>query len=427
MNIIVEAVNAFLHLYIGYLFLSSFLGSARKKRTAIITIACNTVLLTVSLLLFKGSVIMYVPMTVLTFVLTLLFENKLISKIICTFLYLVIPGIVEMIVAFSVSSLFKISLDVAKENTAYFISGMLISKFIVFLIVLFIRTKKQNNLLKNYKIKYLSIFLFPASTLAVAAVQHKIFLEYPDQDVLTKYWVLVSYTILILANIIVFDFIDSLYSNTVNESRMVTANEIIENQKEQYKALIEHNREIAQIQHDNKHLFFGLLTEMKKGNYEAVIDGLSGAYEICEKEVSSDSIIESIVNIKKKEALERGINIEYECRHLRDLKVSSMDIAIVLGNALDNAIEACTESGTKQAEITLYVALKGETLVILIKNPVKDNVDVKNLITKKENAERHGFGVLSMKQIAKKYDGDVVFKCEDNLFTTTIVMSNTKL
>ena len=427
MNIIVEAVNAFLHVFIGFVFCSAFWNSKQAPPLLFINIGYS-ILLTVSLLLLKGTLYLYIPMFTITFAISLMFKSKIINKILCSCLYLAINSIVEVLVSIFISTVFQTSIDVFRNYSVYHISGMLISKFIVFLIVLFIRIKKHNAFLQRFKRQYLSIFLIPLSTLVITVLQCGIFIKYPVQDMTTKIFVIISYTALIISNIIVFDFIDSLYLNTVNEGRIITANEIISNQKEQYKALIDHNREIAQIQHDNKHLFFGLISEMKKGNYEAVMTGLTGAYEICEKEIASDSIIDSIVNIKAKEAREKGINIDYEYRHLRDMKISPMDIAIMLGNALDNAIEACKDIDSKEdTTIYVYVALKGDNLVILIKNPVRDNVDVTKLASKKENAELHGFGVLSMKQIAAKYDGEVVFKCEDNVFATTIIMSNIKL
>ena len=424
-NIFIEFVNAFLHMYIGYVFYSSFWDSNHKKPTVILTVGISTILLTVSLLLFKGSVLMYIPMTILSFVLTLLFNSKITNKILCTFLYLVIPGVVEMIVGILISTVFKISIDVAKDNTAYYISGMLISKLIVFLIVLFIRTKKQNALLRHYKINYLSIFLFPASTLAVAAVQHKIFIEYPNQDMLTKYWFLISYTILILANIIVFDFINTLYRNTVNESKIKTANEIIENQTIQYQSLIEHNNNIMRIRHDHKNFCIGLMSELKNGNIDAAIERLNKEYDINKSEhLMQFDIVHSIVNIKQQISSEYGIELVLDCDNLNKINILSTDLAIVLGNALDNAIEASKKVQTntkKLIEILIY--LKNDVVFITIKNPVQKSIDTNNLTSTKKS-ENHGFGIVSMKQIANKYNGDVMFSCEDCVFTTMIMLRN---
>ncbi|MBE6562918.1 MAG: GHKL domain-containing protein [Ruminococcaceae bacterium] len=426
MNIITQFINAFLHTYLVCFFFSTFWKIKYNKFITSISVGLITLSLTCSLLFLSGSILRFILVYVLTLLLSMLYEMKLFHKFIYVSMIYAINSIIEAITAISTRVIF--ANDFILTNSKVFIVAMMISKLITFFLLLIIRLRKHSSLVSKSNKSFWSVLAFPLATLMLSVLIAMIFSSNPEQSIVVQILVLATYTVLITANMIIFDFIDSLYLNTVNEGRIITANEIISNQKEQYKALIDHNREIAQIQHDNKHLFFGLISEMKKGNYEAVMTGLSGAYEICEKEIANDSIIDSIVNAKAKEAREMGISIDYEYRHLRDMKISPMDIAIVLGNALDNAIEACKDIDSKEdTTIYVYVALKGDSLVILIKNPVNDNVDVANLVSKKDNTELHGFGVLSMKQIAKKYDGEVVFKCEENVFSTTIFMCNTQL
>ena len=229
----------------------------------------------------------------------------------------------------------------------------------------------------------------------------------------------------ILLYLFIRQFVDYLYKNTINESKITAANEIIENQMMQYKSMLEHNSYVAKMQHDNKHLFLGLLSEMKNGNYDAVMKGLSDACQVCERELSSNnSIIDAVVNVKKKSAESRGIQLVSDIRNTDGIVISPMDIAIVLGNALDNAIEACENLGSEASRfLRLFIILKGNNLMISIKNPVSENVDVNNLASTK-SGDLHGFGIISMKQIADKYDGEVFFECEDKIFTTTIYMVN---
>lgn len=241
--------------------------------------------------------------------------------------------------------------------------------------------------------------------------------------------ILVIALVMVVVNIVLYlfirQFVDYLYKNTINESKITAANEIIENQILQYKSMLEHNNYVAKMQHDNKHLFLGLLSEMKNGNYDAVMKGLSDACQVCERDLSSNnSIIDAVVNVKKKSAESRGIQLVSDIRNTDGIVISPMDIAIVLGNALDNAIEACETLGSEASRfLRLFIILKGNNLMISIKNPVNENVDVNNL-TSTKSGDLHGFGIISMKQIADKYDGEVFFECEDNVFTTTIYMVN---
>lgn len=425
MNLVIQTINASLHLYIAYVFFHSFYKCKFKRITSGIVYVVCSILLSFSMFLFRGNPVLYLIMFALTTSISLLFDGKLIFKVIYSILFLAIAAVIEAVVAITVNTAFGVDYAEGREG-ALFITGMLLSKFVLLMIIILLQTKKHSPILKQFKKKYYSIYLFPVSTLLIIIAQHNIFVKNPNQTASSLYFVLICYSLLMLANMIVFDFIDSLYVNTLNESKIITANEIIETQKFQYESLIQHNRHIAKIQHDNKHLFLGLISEIQNGNYDTVINSLTKAYKICEKEVdSNNNIIETLVNIKIKDAQFRGIKIEYEYRHIKDIKIAPIDIAIILGNALDNAIEACEKVDIKQdKKVFLFITLKGDALIISIKNPVSKNVNIDSLTSNKENIELHGFGVISMKQIADKYDGEVTFKCENGFFSTTILLKN---
>ena len=132
-----------------------------------------------------------------------------------------------------------------------------------------------------------------------------------------------------------------------------------------------------------------------------------------------------MVDIKKQTALDLGIEIDFEYREPQKLLIPSVDMSIILGNAIDNAIEATHKlSDTSKKRIRLFVALKNDTVIITIKNPTISEIDPNNLTTEKEERENHGFGIISMKQIAAKYNGEVLFSYNNGVFVTSIIMRN---
>ena len=427
LNMFIEFINAFLHIYTCYVFFSSLGTLVRKKVFVVGCLGISTAILALSLLWLKGSMVIYFPMIAVSFSIALLFDNKLVNKILYTILYFAIGGIVETFIGFLLLVLFKVEINAITTYSSYHIMGMLLSKLVIFLIVLFIRIKKQSTLLQQYKRKYLSIFLFPVSTLAVVILQYKIFIEYPGQDRVTKYAVLISYAALVFANIIVFDFIDSLYKNAVNQSKLQAADEIILSQTEQYEALIDHNMQILKIRHDHKNFCVGLRDELENGNVKKAIAILDKEYSVSKKEsdlLTGTAI--SIIDVKQRIANEKGIELICDYGDINRINVLPTDWAIMLGNALDNAIEACLALKDDQYKyIEISITIKNDTIYVIIKNPVDKNVDVNNLSTSKSgDFTLHGFGIISMKQIAKKYSGEILFSCEDEVFTTVIMLKN---
>ena len=65
-----------------------------------------------------------------------------------------------------------------------------------------------------------------------------------------------------------------------------------------------------------------------------------------------------------------------------------------------------------------------DNILIIIRNPVAQFVDVNNPVSAKRNNEAPGLGITSMKSIAAKYDGDVILNCTEDTFETHIILRN---
>lgn len=98
----------------------------------------------------------------------------------------------------------------------------------------------------------------------------------------------------------------------------------------------------------------------------------------------------------------------------------------MLGNALDNAIEATEKCESFEKKIEIIMGIKKESLVMVIRNPF-DNVlktdKSGNLLTTKTDSSLHGYGVNSIIRVAEKYHGDVVIEDEEGQFVLTVTMN----
>jgi sensor histidine kinase YesM len=65
-----------------------------------------------------------------------------------------------------------------------------------------------------------------------------------------------------------------------------------------------------------------------------------------------------------------------------------------------------------------------DNVYITVTNPVIGNIDIENMQTQKQNSASHGFGIISMRTIAEKYDGEIIFECENGVFRVTITLRN---
>lgn len=423
-TVIVQTVNAALSLYLAYWMYSSFGKTRYNKIITCLIFAIITAIYTCTLLFVKIAVIGYLTIFTLTFLLSWIFRMKILYRFIYAAIFYVLSAAAEMIIALLLTEFFNLDFNGAKEGVLY-ITGMLLSKFTIFFIVIVIRAKHHVQLLTILKKNNWSILAFPVATFAIILLQHGIFVHNPNQTDFVSIIVVVCYTLLIISNIIIFEFVDTLYKNTMNESKVATANDIIKKQTEQYKDLIEHNNNIRTIRHNHRNFCIGILTELENGNVENAIKSIKAEYDLTNESFDQpNDIVHTTIDIKREVAKRDNIFIDFEYHELHKLSIPAVDLAIILGNALDNAIEATRDIVDKKRLISVFVALKHQNIVIVVKNPIENDIDVNNLKTKKKDPEYHGFGIISMKQLAKKYSGEIIFVAENNIFSTTIIMNN---
>ena len=134
-----------------------------------------------------------------------------------------------------------------------------------------------------------------------------------------------------------------------------------------------------------------------------------------------NTFVNAILNSKISLAKEKGINII--CSSSKDVSgVEDTDLCVLLGNMLDNAIEAAEKSAGKSIEAS--ISADDSKLLIKVMNTVDRSVLQSNpeLKTDKEDKKLHGYGVETIKSIAKKYNGHYDFYEENKYFCCNIVL-----
>ena len=101
-----------------------------------------------------------------------------------------------------------------------------------------------------------------------------------------------------------------------------------------------------------------------------------------------------------------GIQIQYKVIIENGLHIDQFDLAAIIANALDNAIEGIVRSEGVDKRILLHISSTSEYISILVENAAAGPVN-KHFVTTKPDKVNHGFGITQMKSVAKKYSGDV--------------------
>ena len=150
---------------------------------------------------------------------------------------------------------------------------------------------------------------------------------------------------------------------------------------------------------------------------------------------TGNGIVDTLLNMKYYEALREVPDLKLETDGLlfpTGLKIQSYDVGIILGNALDNAIEACRRLKTEEPGADTFIRLgslqKGNLLILKIENSFDGRLVKKGQDefpeTVKEDRESHGIGLSNIKSTARKYQGTMDFKVNGRVFILSVMMKN---
>ena len=192
-----------------------------------------------------------------------------------------------------------------------------------------------------------------------------------------------------------------------------------------YEEMTEKNREIRSFRHDYQNNLSALRTLVKDGKNEdalSYVNDLSGPLEKTKNRFATGNYLaDAILGEKSGVAEAQGVTIDFS-GIIPKKGITNNDLCTVITNGLDNAIRGCEEC--VPCNIKIESRCKGNWFSFVIKNPVKNKVQIKNntVKTSKSDKENHGFGLENIKRVAKKYNGRVELSCDENEFTLKVFM-----
>lgn len=197
-----------------------------------------------------------------------------------------------------------------------------------------------------------------------------------------------------------------------------------------YMGLLEKNQiEIRRMNHDfHKHI--KTLSLLSKNNEYGKLEeylkamGTDLGDRYIDVEYTENTLFNALVSDKMHLANEKGILIN--CRGIlnRDIFISDYEFSVIISNLIDNAIEYVENH--KEKSIEIITNHDQDSIFFSITNPLDtgETVDTKN--TKKANKDAHGYGLLNVTSIVKKYHGELTLSQEDSLFTASVVLYDFK-
>lgn len=425
---IIESLSCFLELGLGV-----YLFSANRQRRFSTNISyCLFVLFciiyAVGLKFIGSDIILFMFSIAVTVAVSLLYDYKWYIGIFMSIIFSVISGVSELIVMQMTAMISKETFEIANGSIYTYIFGLLATKMFTFTVITAIRKGRHKSFQGIENIRFAQLMLLPIATVLIAII----FSTYINATVtnMIKIVSIVSLFILILANVMTFYIVDAQQELISAKNKLKASKLLLENQRQYYDDVFRSQQEIRKTRHDLKNIFIAVLGELNDGNVEETKRMIEKKLNEVEQTMNlpsgGDSIIETVIYAKKTEALKRGIELKTNVSINRPIFNDKLDLAVLVANLLDNAIEATVD--VKDGKIIDFSFITDkDNLVVFCKNPTINEVDVNRIRTTKKDSTKHGFGIMSIRSVAEKYNGSYIMECNNGVFSGTVVMVNKKM
>lgn len=239
--------------------------------------------------------------------------------------------------------------------------------------------------------------------------------------------------VIFVINIIIIVLILSIYEKIVDSLQEAALKQLQQQKYElaqsYYEELSEKSKQLVSLRHDFKNHLNIIAGRLEQKDYTEALSYLERITAVTKSAgdliITNNATVSAILQSKKVECERKGIGFTYTAAFEKIYKLTDMDFTIILGNILDNAIEAQEEVRAGKY-LAVSITQADTYLVIQCENPYLASPMKKNgrLVTSKEDSEFHGVGLLNVSDVCERYGGDFHYTYDNSIFTVRIMLPN---
>ena len=193
-----------------------------------------------------------------------------------------------------------------------------------------------------------------------------------------------------------------------------------------YKMLAEQYRQSERLRHDMKNHVIVLSALSQNQEWEKIDDYLRNMEDIVLDtggDMTGNKAVDALLYQKRKRAEEENIKWECDVQMPKGCCINEFDLCVLLGNILDNALEACRRMQNGECR---FVNIQAKTVKKCFLLEVKNSMDrmekYTDGFTNKGDSQEHGIGLLNVGDVVNRYNGAVHKEAEKGIFVISILM-----
>ena len=223
-----------------------------------------------------------------------------------------------------------------------------------------------------------------------------------------------------------------LFRESVRHRRDQERQRFLEIQRLQYDKIISEMENTSRLRHDLRHHMNALGALNAQGRQEEITKYLKqyvAVYDQLNRQsFSGDPVVDSVLEYYMALAGEANILVKRQIALLGNTGVEPADMTVLLGNCLENALEALRQLPEGQRRLSIEIMPVKPMIVLRLQNTCglthrsREPAGWEEFASGKGTGHQ-GVGLRSVTAIAEKYDGSAQFQCRDGVFTTRVILN----
>jgi uncharacterized membrane protein YqjE len=319
--------------------------------------------------------------------------------------------------------------SIALESSVYrYVLVILVNivNSVVFLILIKIKQKEYN--LKNPS----NLFAFigiPILAMAIIYLTTYILILTKYQTNILPYIITICVSMVVIAAIVWY-----MISKISKDNNIKTELKLSELRADMYeKNTLSSNKQIeemSKIKHDTSNQISSIDQLIVNRNYD---EAHNVCIELIEKMKlvytpinTNNPVLNAVINVEMEKAKKNGISFKTEIHDEMIEFKNNTDLISLIGNMCDNAIEYLSKCPENLKYMELSVTRHNDYYIISCKNKIDSSIlaDNPDLITSKTDKAKHGKGLLIIKDVVNKYNGNVSFQETNGWFIINVILES---
>lgn len=352
------------------------------------------------------------------------YEGSIVARIFAPLIEIIITVAAEMTVMNVMASIYDCSVTEIVTIPEYRFIGILLCKSIGIAVCNAIRVKRRK-LLIHINIAYWLLY----TVLFCIVILVNLLIFRMSYALNSTYYNTLS-TIGVMGLLFCTFLVLYLYEKQAEQGEQLHMREQYERHlKSQVKHLDEillKQEELRRVRHDMTNQLVAIQGYFHEGDIaggEAYVTSLLQNLQTPSARIKTgNSALDAILSTKKALAESKDITVDMEVQISDQLPLEPVDVCVIFGNALDNAIEACDRITQGEKKINLVLVQREGKLLCHLANTAPINSSKDFSITSKSDKKNHGFGLVNLKESLEKYDSEPVIDYKDGLFSMKFVV-----